>query len=228
MTLAEEDAAKEVLSAARVLSGHGLVDAFGHVSVRVADAYVVTPPVPLRDVRVSDELIRVPLHRDPPESAPGEAWLHTAIYRARDDARAVVRAQPPSGLPAAALPGPWRPVHGQAALLGPQIAVHDDARLARSAELAGRVVTTLGGADVVVLRGNGAVTVDAADAGSAVAKMWLVEAAARVRIALTAAGDVRYLSEEEVNGWHAVSRELLNRIWTYLLDGSARPSGLPA
>jgi len=84
--------AEEVIPAARALARHGLVDAFGHVSARVGEAFAMTAPEPLGTV---DRLVEIPVDTDElPDSAPKEAWIHAGIYRVRPDVDGICRAQP--------------------------------------------------------------------------------------------------------------------------------------
>lgn len=97
-----ENVAESVVEAAHVLAALGLATAFGHVSARLDEELVVlTPPVPLREVAAED-LVRVPLNATAlPPGAPPETWAHLAVYAARPDVAAVVRAMPPSAFAAA-------------------------------------------------------------------------------------------------------------------------------
>jgi ribulose-5-phosphate 4-epimerase/fuculose-1-phosphate aldolase/uncharacterized protein YciI len=217
------DVRSAVLRAARVLAAEGLVDAFGHVSARLdPTTYVITPPRPLGTLGSAGDLVVVPVGSTPPAAAPREAWLHTMAYRRGKDVRAVVRAQPPSALAAGALPGAWRPAHGHGALLGPAMPVHDDPRLARDQDTADAIITTLGTGRAVVLRGNGALTVAPEGVGEAVAAMWVVEAAARIRLALAAAPEATVFTAAEAQAWQCAAPELLGRIWSYLAGRHAR------
>jgi ribulose-5-phosphate 4-epimerase/fuculose-1-phosphate aldolase len=213
-----DDIRSAVVRAARVLAAEALVDAFGHMSARLdAMSYAITLPRPLGTVGSAGDLVVVDIDSAPPAAAPREAWLHTMAYRRRADVRAIARAQPPSAFAAGALPGAWRPAHGHGALLGPAIPVHDDPRLARDRDTADAIIATLGRGRAVVLRGNGALTVAPEGVGEAVAAMWVVEAAARIRLALAAAPDATVFTEAEVQAWQSAAPELLGRIWSFLV-----------
>jgi HCOMODA/2-hydroxy-3-carboxy-muconic semialdehyde decarboxylase len=101
-------------------------------------------------------------------------------------------------------------------LLGSVIPVHNEATLARDQARAEAVVTTLGRHRAVVLRGNGALTVSVQGLDEAVAAMWVLEAAARVRVALIGAPNAQRLTADEVTSWEGLAPELLGRIWSYL------------
>jgi HCOMODA/2-hydroxy-3-carboxy-muconic semialdehyde decarboxylase len=108
-------------------------------------------------------------------------------------------------------------------LLGAVIPVHDEPRLARDQARAEAVITTLSRHRAVVLRGNGALTVSVQGLEEAVAAMWVLEAAAQVRVALAASPDAQQLTASEVSSWEVLAPELLGRIWSYL--ASRHPPG---
>jgi HCOMODA/2-hydroxy-3-carboxy-muconic semialdehyde decarboxylase len=210
-----EDLRLEVARAARVLSALGLVTAYGHVSARAGSAMLITPAADLATVDGA-AVIEVPLTAAAlPPGAPAEAWAHLALYRARGDAGAVARAQPPRAFAAAAVTTAVPALHGQAAWLGASVPVHDSALLLRSADLADRAASSLREGEALLLRGNGALTLGATP-GIAVARMWLLSAACDAFLAARPAGPVRPLSAAEITSWRAVQDELLPRLWQHL------------
>lgn len=215
------DLGDDVVEAARVLAALRLVDAFGHVSARHGDAIVITPPVALGEVARAD-LVEVPLDSaDLPAAAPPETWLHLAIYRARADVHAIARAQPEESLAVGAELTELVPFFGQAAWLGRRVPVHPVARLARTAALATDSAATLGQADAMVLRGNGAVTT-ADSPGIAVARMYLLALACRVQ---ATARNPLALDEDDITAWQAAGPPLLARLWLHLTR--THPGGTP-
>ena len=210
-----EEVAAQVAEAARVLSALGLVTAFGHVSARTGPVMAITPAADLATV-TPDSIVTVPLDTGAlPAGAPAEAWAHLALYRARPDAAAIARAQPPSAFAAAAVAAELPPLYGQAAWLGERVPVHDGAALLRTAELAGRAAGRLTAGEALLLRGNGALTLGAAP-GLAATRMWLLSAACEAYLAARAAGPFTALSAAEIAAWRAVSSELLPRLWQHL------------
>jgi ribulose-5-phosphate 4-epimerase/fuculose-1-phosphate aldolase len=215
--------AAAVAEAARVMARLGLVTAFGHVSVRDGDTVLVTPPVELAQVEAAD-LVRVPLAAEElPAAAPLETWLHLAVYRARPEVRAVARAQPESSFTLGAVATELVPLHGQASWLGRRVPVHPGTRLLRSADLAAAAASSLGDADALVLRGNGAVTTGLTP-GVAVARMWLLDMACRIQVQARQAGDPKPLADEDIAAWRTAAPSLLERLWRHLLRTS-EPEG---
>ena len=213
------------MAAGRVVAGLGLVDAFGHVSRRTApDGYEITVLGDLARLAEHD-VVAVDLGAAGlPPGSPGEAWLHSAIYRGRPDVGAVVRAQPAAALAAGAVADVLRPLHGQAALLGGDVPVHPSPRLLRSEDLGSAAAATLGGGGAMVLRGNGAVTVGA-DVEEAVVRMHLLAAACDVWLRASAAGEPAVLTEEDARAWRVAAPTLVPRLWEHLAAraAAARP-----
>lgn len=210
-----------VAQAARVLAALGHVDAFGHVSARTADGLAITPAVALADARAADVLTVRLDAAELPADAPAETWLHLAIYRARPDVAAVARAQPHAALAVGASVAELVPLHGQAAWLGRRVPVHPVPRLLRTVELAVAAAATLGDADALVLRGNGAVTTGNT-AGTAVARMHVLDTACRV---WADARDPAPLDDADIDAWRAAAPPLLDRLWLHLshIDPGERP-----
>ncbi len=210
----------EIAGAANVLARLGLVTAYGHVSARAGASMLITPAADLAGATGAG-LIEVPLATPAgrlPAGAPAEAWAHLALYRARPDAAAIARAQPPGAFAVAAAVTVMVPLHGQAAWLGESVPVYDDATLLRSADQAERAAGCLPAGEALLLRGNGALTLGATP-GLAVARMWLLAAACDVYLAALAASGanpVTPLSAAEIASWRAAGGELLPRLWQHL------------
>jgi HCOMODA/2-hydroxy-3-carboxy-muconic semialdehyde decarboxylase len=208
----------DLVAAGRALAAEGLVTAFGHVSARAGSgSALITPPRPLGSLRDDEPFLELSLEADElPPGVPGEAWIHWAIYRARPDVNAVCRAQPPTATAFGVAASPIRALHGQGAFIGEEVPLHDDARLVRSKELGLAVAEGLGHESAVLLRGNGAVTVGAT-VGEAVARMWVLEASARLNLeAERLPSPAHPLEPEEHAAWAEVAPEILQRIWVYL------------
>jgi HCOMODA/2-hydroxy-3-carboxy-muconic semialdehyde decarboxylase len=215
----------ELVAAGHALSQAGLVTAFGHVSCRVADdRLLITPPMPLG--RLTPESAWTELYLDADTLAAGvprEAWIHLTIARRRRDVGAICRAQPPTATALASAGVPIVPLHGQGAFLGSCVPVFDDAVLIRDRARAEALADRLGQEPALLLRGNGAVTVGA-DVGEAVARMWVLEASARMNFVAAAAGTPNPLSDDEQAAWRDVAPELLGRIWRDLRQAGAHPA----
>ncbi|GFE13199.1 hypothetical protein Sgleb_12460 [Streptomyces glebosus] len=210
----------ELAQAGQALAAAGLVTAFGHVSARTeGGSLLITPPRPPGSMTASDTDFTeiAPGTSALPDGVPREAWIHLALAASRPDIGAVCRAQPRAATAAVASGLPLRPLHGQGALLGPQVPVFEDPRLVRDPLRAAALAETMGDGVALVMRGNGAVTVGET-VGEAVARMWILEESARLALSATAAGTPVPLAEADQQAWRATGSELLNRIWQYLIS----------
>lgn len=215
--MSETPGGSELIAVARALAASGLVDAFGHASVRSGEAALITPALPMAEVSSERQLVELSLGEieELPTAAPKEAWAHWAIYRARPDVGAICRAQPPSPLAVAAVGDELPALLGQGALAGAPVPVFPDSRLVRERARAEALATALGEAPSLIMRGNGALATGSTP-GRAFARVYLLERSADVYLRAAAVGEPRPLSSEEVAAWRAVSEELLERLWQFL------------
>lgn len=206
-----------LVASARALAAHDLVDAFGHVSARHGEGALITPALPMAEVREDSQLVELPLGEldELPPGAPKEAWVHWAIYRARPDVGAICRGQPPSPLAVAAVADELPAVLGQGAIAGAPVPVYPDSRLVRERVRAEQLAARLGAADSLIIRGNGALAT-ASTPGRAMARLYLLERSADTWLRAAAAGTPRPLSAEEAAAWQAAGEELLERLWEHL------------
>jgi len=209
--------APEIVRAARALSRHGLVTAFGHVSERLDARYaLLTPPRALGALSEANALVTLDLEApELAQGAPGEAWMHWAIYHSRPDVHAICRGQPPSSHPLGALGGPIRPIHGQGAWVSRALTVFDDARLVRTRAAGEQLAACLAEQDAIILRGNGALAVGASVAEAAT-RLWLLEVSARYILQARAAGTPQTLSDDEITAWRLAAPDLMERLWEHL------------
>ncbi len=170
---------EDVVAAALAFSRLGYVHAFGHVSVRRPDSnsLLITPTRPPLALQCADDLIEVDFGglvlAGDAAARPIEVFLHIGIYAARTDVRAICRTHAPF---ASAWPvGGKAPEiqHGFGGIVG-DVATLDECDLIHSAEMGARAAGALGGANALMLRGNGVLTVGH-NVGEAAARMWSLE-----------------------------------------------------
>ncbi|MDN5698333.1 MAG: class II aldolase/adducin family protein, partial [Rubrobacter sp.] len=162
---------EETVAAAHALAAAGLVTAFGHASYRDGESFYITPPKPLGTLQPDETLSRVSLEDEElPAGAPGEAWVHWAIYHTRPDVGGICRAQPQTATALGSAGVTILPLHGQGAFLGREVPVFGDARLVRDRAAGESLAESLGDAGALMMRGNGAVAVGA-HVGLAAARM---------------------------------------------------------
>ena len=168
-----DDALREDLVVAnRVLASKGVLEAFGHVSVRSARdecrfwlSRSLAPALVQSDDLVEHRADGEAVERRVP-SLYAERFIHAAIYRARPDVRAVVHCHTPSLVAFANSSIPLRPVTHLGSFIAGGVAVFDvrsdpesiDVLIANE-RLGGALARALGEAPALLLLGHGAVVV---------------------------------------------------------------------
>ncbi len=178
-----------VASTARMLASSGLAEAFGHVSARTPTGFLITSTSPLFEA-TADDVIRVesgvPVG-GPTRAAPLEMPMHTAIYDARPDVRAICRGHPPHVVIWGVSAEPLPLLHGLGGMAGRTVRTHPDIELVKTAEAGEAVARTLGDDASVLLAANGCLAVGA-DLLEAATRLWFLEDRARVAVQARSAG----------------------------------------
>lgn len=163
----------------------------------------------------------VPVDGTLPEGVLGEVRLHQEIYRRRPQAQAVARTMPPALMALGTARRTPKPRHGMGAYFGAGAALWDDPQLVRDDERAAAVIDALGERNAVVMRGNG-VVVAADSLAKVVALTWYLEDAAKLELAVLAAGleDASViLSEDECTRRATDAGGIFERMWDHLTAG---------
>ena len=213
--LADPALLRELILANRILAHEGVVDAFGHVSVRHPDEpghYLIARSLGPELVTEAD-LQRFTLDGEQvagnPEPAYSERAIHGAIYRERREVMAVCHNHAPSTIPFGVTGVPLRPIYHMASLLGPDVPVWDIAdefgptdMLVRTLEQGRSLARTLGPRRVALMRGHGSVIAGRMLPEVVIAAVYM-EQNARLLLQALALGEVRYLSDEEIERFTA-------------------------
>ena len=204
--------------AARALARTGLVGAFGHCSARLDDdILLVCAPKPMATIGVGEPGRVVPIYGPLPPGVLGEVRIHQHIYRARPEVGGVCRVLPHAVGALAALGLTPRPLTGSGAYFAPAPPLHDSPLLARTDSIAGQIAATLGPANAVVMRGNGAVTVgDTLQRATVLA--WFLEDAARTDLLVRQipGASARVFDADEVQARNIWSGGIEERLWLFL------------
>jgi HCOMODA/2-hydroxy-3-carboxy-muconic semialdehyde decarboxylase len=227
LTDAPSETIEELVAANHILAFHGVVDGFGHVSMRHParpDRYLLTRNKAPELVESGDIL---ELDLDSNIVSPGEhrsfleRFLHGELYRARPDIMAVVHSHSPSQIPFGVTTAPLRAVSHMGAFLGTGAPVFEirDVRgdgtdlLVRDPELARALADSLGDQPVVLMRGHGS-TVVGASLRQTVFRAVYAEFNARMQTqALQIGGPVTYLTEAEGAAAAATNDSQIDRAW---------------
>ena len=144
---------------ARARARGGLVNAFGHCSVRLDEkSFLVCAAKPMGTIKPGDPGTVVPTEGALPEGVLGEVRMHQQVYKRRGDVKAICRFISPNVVALAALGLTPRARHGQGAHFYPQVPFWPDPGLIRNDPAAVGVAETMGKAPAVVVSVNGAVT----------------------------------------------------------------------
>lgn len=201
----------ELVTANRILANEGVLDGYGHVSVRSAQnpaRYLLSRSKAPALVTAGD-IVEYGLDSVPTQSAAPagyqERFIHGEIYRARPDVMAVVHCHCPDVIPFAATRAPLRPVYHMAAFIGDGVPVFEIREaggitdmLIRTPELGRALARALAARPAVLMRGHGAV-VAAASLHLVVGQAYYLNLNARLQAQaiLIGQGRVSYLQPEE-------------------------------
>ena len=150
--------ARDLAEAARIITGAGLVEAFGHVSARDGEGFMITATRPLGAATEEDvhRLDREGQATDGAEDLPLESPMHAAVYEAREDVNAICRTHSPAAVRAGAR-GQVPPLtHGLGGLAG-EVVWCGRADLVTDEEAGREISRELGSADALLIRGNGSI-----------------------------------------------------------------------
>jgi ribulose-5-phosphate 4-epimerase/fuculose-1-phosphate aldolase len=190
-----------IVTGCRILSRRGLVEGFGHISVRLDDGSVLITPRKALLLVEAEEIV----HLDSSGrqvggkgSPPVETSMHLAVYGARPDVAAISRTHSFMTSSFASMGQPIRAVHSFGTHLGEEVPVHADMALVSTGDRARDVVATLGSFDAVLLRGNGTLITAPTLVEAVMRAVWLEESAAIQWRILAAGGEPIYYTPEEV------------------------------
>lgn len=210
--------------AARALAKANLVHAYGHCSTRLDEhTFLVCAPEPMGLIGAGQAGIVVPVNGPLPDGTLGEVRIHQQIYQRRADVGGIVRSMPRDVMTLSTARITPKSRHGMGSYFSPGVTLWDDPQLVRTEEQAAGVATTLADRVAVVMRGNGAV-VAAPSLEKAVVLTWYLEDAARIELALHAAGladSGAVLSEEEAALRAVGTGRIYERMWDYLVAGDS-------
>jgi HCOMODA/2-hydroxy-3-carboxy-muconic semialdehyde decarboxylase len=218
---------RQLRIAGRALARHGLAHAYGHCSVRLGkqqddEDLLVCAALPMGLLGPNDAGRRVPILGELPAGVLGEVRIHQQVYRLRPEVGAVVRCMPPALMALGTARRVPQPRHGAGAYFGASVALWDEPQLVRDDARARGVAQALGpSSHAVVMRGNG-VVVAAPTLLQAVVLTWYLEDAARLELAIRAAGlhdESAVLSPDECAERATMAGGIFERMGLYLSAG---------
>ena len=234
------DAIDDLVDANHILFHQGVVDAFGHVSVRHADRperfflsrNLASAQVTRDEIVEMDVATGEAIQNDSPRLYL-ERYIHSEIYKARPDVVAVVHNHSPAVLPFGLLRGArLKPACHMCGFLrdGPPVfEIRDSAGaqtdlLISNRELGTALACSLGTHSVVLMRGHGC-TVVASSLRVAVYRAIYTEVNARLLLQVLPLGEVTYLTAEEADAARESTEGQVDRPWNLWKDMARRALG---
>jgi ribulose-5-phosphate 4-epimerase/fuculose-1-phosphate aldolase len=203
-----DDLTRETVLANRILGNESILDAYGHVSMRCPDRpdRFVMSVAKAPELVVPADLVELAVDTGEPDVAPAahlyiERYIHAAIYAARPDVMTVCHNHAMSIIPFSIVPDvPLRAVAHIGRFLGTGVPIWDiaddfgpNSKLLVSSMDHGRsLATTLGDANVALLRGHGSV-VTGRTASQLVERCVHMDRNARIQLAAHQLGGGSYI-----------------------------------
>src|SRR5215472_5157631 len=217
---------QELVLANHILANEGVVDAYGHVSVRDPmnpNHFWLARHMAAGTVTASD-IIEYDLDSKPVSGDPSagytERFIHGEIYRARSDVMSIVHCHSPDLIPFGVTPVALRPVFHMAGFLEVPVPIFEIRQaggltdmLIRNPELGKALAKSLGDKPASLMRGHGAVVV-APSLHVVVGRAYYMNLNARLQWqAISLGGPVTYLDPEEAKKTGA--QDGFERAWDY-------------
>jgi ribulose-5-phosphate 4-epimerase/fuculose-1-phosphate aldolase len=208
---------EDLVAAYRILAAHGVIDAYGHVSLRSPKnpaRYYLAKSIAPEKVRLEDmieyDLDSNPLDADGRESVR-ERFIHGEIFKTRPEVMSVVHNHSPSVIPFSVTGVPMKPIYHMAAFIGegiPTFEIRDFEKgtdlLVKTPSLGKSLANTLGNCPASLMRGHGAVVVGE-NLPRAVGRSIYLEQSAQLQMqAMLMSKNVTYLDDGEVKASNPV------------------------
>jgi ribulose-5-phosphate 4-epimerase/fuculose-1-phosphate aldolase len=226
----------ELVTANRILAREGVVDSFGHVSIRHPDRpdrYLLSRARAPECIETGDlmdfGLDSVPI--DPAGRKPyAERFIHGAVYQARPEVRAVVHHHSPSVIPFSVTPARLSPLMHMCAGIGTHVPTWDSRTkfgdtnlLVTDGPMAVDLAAALGPRPVILMRGHGCV-VAGLSLREVVFNSIYLQLNAELLMKAAALGAVTFLSDGEVAAiMRTRSSFTFERAWEFWCHRAGRP-----
>jgi ribulose-5-phosphate 4-epimerase/fuculose-1-phosphate aldolase len=227
---------EDLVAANRILSDHGVLDAYGHLSARDpgnSQYYWISRSMAPALVTATD-IIACDLDNNPVRAGETQLFfervIHGEIYKARPDVMAVLHSHSPSLIPFCNSDTRLRPMVGSAAFLGEGAPVFDirtvdddgDLNICTPAQGKG-LAQALGQHGLVLLRGHGAVAV-----GRSIRQMVrhavIAETNARYQLQAALLGPIHFLTDSEIAYARRAQPKDPDRAWRLWKERAMRKS----
>lgn len=204
-----DDLVHQLVLANRILAAQGVLDGYGHVSVRCAPERFLLSRSLAPELVVHDDIVEFDLTSEPVARRDVrtylERFIHGEIYRARPDVNAVVHSHAPPVVSFGIVDRPLRPVYHMAGFVGEGVPVFDIREAQRGTDLlitspylGQALARTLGRSSAALMRGHGCVVTADGLPGAVGRSVYLALNAQLQREAMAMTdGEPNYLDAEE-------------------------------
>jgi ribulose-5-phosphate 4-epimerase/fuculose-1-phosphate aldolase len=232
---------EDLVAANHILSQEGVVDGFGHVSVRHEkdpERFFLARSLAPANVRARD-IMEFGMDGEP-LNARGrksylERYIHSEIYRVRPDVVAIVHSHSPALIPFSVTGTTLRPIYHMSGFLGgttPVFEIRDAGgpatdMLVRDRKLGAALAKSLGRSAFALMRGHGSVAV-ADSLKQVVYRAIYAEINARLQAEAMRLGTVTYLNDAEAAGASLTNAAAVERpweLWRSKVKGPSASSG---
>ena len=231
---------ENTVTANRILAQHGVLDAYGHVSVRHPEEpghFLLSRSMAPELVTASDimefGLDGRPVGRDL-RKPHLETPIHSEIYRARPDVMAIVHSHAPPVIPFCASTVPLRPIYHMSSFLATVTPVFDIRKnfgctdmLVRGPEQGAALAATLGKGRVALMRGHGFVTVGDTLPLAVFQAIYTTLNASLLCQAISLGGEITYLESDEAELAWETNRASVSKPWEMWTRNALRRAGEP-
>jgi HCOMODA/2-hydroxy-3-carboxy-muconic semialdehyde decarboxylase len=202
---------EDLVAANRILAEHGVIDAYGHVSMRSPDnpqRFFIARAIAPETVQAED-ILEYDLDSNPIDArgrdSVNERFIHSEIYRARPDVMSVVHNHSPSVIPFSVTGVKMRALFHMASFIGDGLPVFEIRKVQKGTDLLVRnprlgvaLAKTLGKKTAALMRGHGSVTVGE-NLQRAVGRSVYLEMSAKMQLqAMLLSSKITFLDAAEV------------------------------
>jgi HCOMODA/2-hydroxy-3-carboxy-muconic semialdehyde decarboxylase len=216
----------ELVMANKILYNEGVVDGFGHISVRHPfkdQRFLIAKSMAPGLVTANDILecdFDGVIHDDQNRRSYVERFIHSEIYKARPEIQAVVHSHSMSVIPFGVTSQRLRPICHMSGFLGAQTPIYEIRHtigessdlLINSQALGQSLAKTLGSATVALMRGHGSVAVGNS-IKQVVYRAIYTELNAKLQLESMKIGTIEFLSDGEAQATAAMADVHLERPW---------------
>ncbi len=219
---------EDLVAANCILSDQGVVDGFGHVSARHEEdamrfllARSMAP-----GLVTADDILEFDLDGNALDQSGRtlyvERFIHSEIYKAHPEIKAIVHSHSPSIIPFGVTNVPLRPIYHMSSFLGAGVPIFEIREaggvatdmLIRNSELGAALARRIGKSAVVLMRGHGDVVVgDSIEQVVFRAIYTEINAKLEAEALRLGQGEVNFLNTEEAVKATATNNAVLSRPW---------------